>query len=148
MSQLAAEIHLPARPEVLEALKHEPAEKVAQQYPVAVLPWAELADVAREDGDTVQAYAFARVGHHRGLQALREAGWEGEGHIPWSHRPNRGFLRCVYILYKAAKALGDDEEVEHFHTFLLDASPETFAAIEGSQGGNPPTEAIVFRAVD
>lgn len=142
------EILLPPRPEVLEALTKFSADEVAKMHPVAVLPWAELAYQAREEGDNVQAYAFSRVGYHRGLDALREVGWAGEGHIPWSHRPNRGFLRCVYVLLKSAKALGDDEEVEHIHAFLRDSSPETIDAIEGNGDGQPPTESIVLRAID
>lgn len=143
----AKEILLPPRPEVLEALTKHSADEVAKMFPVAVLPWAELAYEAREEGDNVQAYAFSRVGYHRGLDALREVGWSGEGHIPWSHRPNRGFLRCVYILLKSAKALGDDEEVEHIHAFLQETSPESFEKIEVG-GKDTPTESIVLRAID
>jgi hypothetical protein len=42
----------------------------------------------------VQAYAYARTGYHRGLDALRRAGWRGQGPIPVAHEPHPGFLRC------------------------------------------------------
>ena len=45
--------------------------------------------------ETIEAYAYARTGYHRGLDALRRNGWKGFGPVPWSHEPNRGFLRCV-----------------------------------------------------
>ena len=43
----------------------------------------------------VEAYAYARTGYHRGLDQLRRSGWKGFGPIPFSHEPNRGFLRAL-----------------------------------------------------
>src|SRR5690625_6782328 len=48
------------------------------------------------------AYAFARTGYHRGLDALRRAGWRGHGPIPVDHEPNQGFLRALLGLAEAA----------------------------------------------
>ena len=61
--------------------------------------WAALGSLARDD---VEAYACFRVGYHRGLDALRGAGWKGSGLVRWSHEANRGFLRCLDGLRSAA----------------------------------------------
>ena len=47
-------------------------------------------------GFTIEGYAYARTGYHRGLDALRKAGWRGTGPVPWSHAPNQGFLRALH----------------------------------------------------
>ena len=52
----------------------------------------------------VESYAYARTGYHRGLDALRRAGWRGQGPVPWEHEPNRGFLRALAALARAADA--------------------------------------------
>jgi hypothetical protein len=44
--------------------------------------------------------------------------------VPWSHEPNRGFLRSVNALRRAAIAIGEAEEVERLRTFLLELDPE------------------------
>ena len=48
-------------------------------------------------------YAYARVGYHRSLDMLRRNGWKGHGPVPWEHEPNRGFLRALAMLAKAAR---------------------------------------------
>ncbi|MGC1208142.1 MAG: DUF3151 domain-containing protein, partial [Ornithinimicrobium sp.] len=75
---------------------------VAVGNPTSSLAWAVLAEGALEDGLDVEAYAFARTGYHRGLDALRKAGWRGQGPVPWAHGPNQGFLRALAALAKAA----------------------------------------------
>ena len=55
-------------------------------------------------GDPVTAYAYARTGYHRGLDQLRRSGWKGHGPVPWEHEPNRGFLRSLHVLGRAAAA--------------------------------------------
>jgi hypothetical protein len=70
----------------------------------------------------VAAYAYARTGYHRGLDALRRAGWRGSGPIPWEHEPNRGFLRALYALAVAAERIGDTVEQERCAQFLQDSS--------------------------
>jgi hypothetical protein len=80
----------------------------------------------------VASYAYARTGYHRGLDQLRRAGWRGTGPIPWEHAPNRGFLRSLYALGRAAAALGEDDEAERCRAFLHDASPKATAELEGS----------------
>ena len=83
---------------------------VAAAHPTASVAWAVLAEDALADDKVITAYAYARTGYHRGLDQLRRAGWKGFGPVPWSHEPNRGFLRCVTELARAAEAIGEHEE--------------------------------------
>ncbi|MDO5645775.1 MAG: DUF3151 domain-containing protein [Dermabacter sp.] len=96
---------------------------LAAAHPESSLAWSLLADDAWADGDTVASYAFARVGYHRGLDALRRAGWRGAGPVPFSHEANRGFLSCLLALGRAADEIGEDAEVERIRAFLQDADP-------------------------
>src|SRR5690625_6746066 len=82
-------------------------EEVAQNLPASSLAWAVLAERALREGDGVTAYAFARTGYHRGLDALRRAGWRGHGPIPvdqdrksTSELQSRGHLVCRLLLEK------------------------------------------------
>ena len=99
-----------------------PAE-VAAAHPGLSLPWAVLSEQALDAGRPVEAYAYARTGYHRGLDALRRNGWKGFGPVPWSHEPNRGFLRCVTELAKAAEAIGEHDEQERCIQLLRDCDP-------------------------
>ena len=101
----------------------DPAE-VAARFPTHSAAWAALADAAWARGATVESYAYARTGYHRGLDALRRNGWKGFGPVPWSHEPNRGFLRCVTVLAKAAEAIGEADEHERCLQLLRDCDPE------------------------
>ncbi|MBO3101992.1 DUF3151 domain-containing protein [Cellulomonas fengjieae] len=90
--------------------------------PASSLLWALLAEHAlSEEGDPVAAYAYARTGYHRGLDALRRAGWHGRGPIPADHGPNQGFLRALLALAEAAEAIGETEEVQRCQTLLVDS---------------------------
>lgn len=141
-----APILLPADPaaDLLEG-DSSPAE-VAKQYPASSLAWAvlaefyldtkenrqileeagELADLTEDEAEyfhlsnAVTAYAFARTGYHRGLDALRKNGWKGFGPVPWSHEPNRGVLRAVASLALAADSIGEAEEFDRCRTLLED----------------------------
>ena len=108
----------------------DPAE-VAAKFPSESAAWASLAERAFESGDVVQAYAYARTGYHRGLDQLRRAGWRGQGPIPWSHEPNRGFLRSLHMLGAAAESIGEDEEAERCQSFLRDSSTEAAKQLNG-----------------
>ena len=88
-------------PEELVASGTAPVD-VAAKYPAFSLAWAMLAEAALDGGRPVEAYAYARTGYHRGLDALRRNGWKGHGPVPWSHEPNQGFLRCLAALATAA----------------------------------------------
>jgi hypothetical protein len=126
---------LPAEPHasVAAALQAgRSAAEVAARHPAASLPWAVLAEQALTSADeqgsnvgaAVTAYAYARTGYHRGLDALRRSGWKGHGPVPWEHEPNRGFLRALAALRRAAKLIGEDDEAERCRDFLDDCDPE------------------------
>ncbi|GAB7193074.1 DUF3151 domain-containing protein [Kineococcus sp. NUM-3379] len=117
--------HLPADPAVTDALAQgTDPEQVAAAHPASSLAWALLAERALAEGETITAYAFARTGYHRGLDALRRSGWRGAGPVPWAHEPNRGFLRALAALGHAAAGIREDEEAERCRTFLADCDPE------------------------
>ena len=107
-----------------------PAVEIAARYPAFSLAWAMLAESALASDSYVEAYAYARTGYHRGLDALRRNGWKGHGPIPWSHEPNQGFLRCLAALARAAGAIGETPEAERCWTFLRDSSAEAYAALK------------------
>lgn len=99
--------------------------QVAAAYPASSLAWAVLAEDALADGDRdVEAYAYARTGYHRALDSLRKSGWRGQGPVPWSHEPNRGFLRALAALARAARAIGESDEEARCTQFLRDSSAE------------------------
>ena len=104
---------------------------VVADHPTSSLAWAVLADQAFAEGRTVESYAFARVGYHRGLDSLRRNGWKGHGPVPWEHEPNRGFLRCLHALARAATAIGEDDEATRCTLFLRESSPAAADALEG-----------------
>ena len=115
--------------EALVASGVAPAE-VAAKYPTFSLAWALLAEAALADGQPVMAYAYARTGYHRGLDALRRNGWKGHGPIPWAHEPNRGFLRCLGALATAAGAINETEEEQRCWSFLSDSSKEAYEELK------------------
>lgn len=117
-------IELPTDPAAEELEAGANRQSVARANPTSSLAWAELAEAALDDGDDVAAYAYARVGYHRGLDVLRRHGWKGAGPIPWRHVPNRGFLRALAALGRAAALFGETEEVQRIRAFLADADPE------------------------
>jgi hypothetical protein len=122
---------LPAVPEAESLLASgTPAVAVAARYPAFSLAWALLAEAALDGERPVEAYAYARTGYHRGLDALRRSGWKGHGPIPWSHEPNRGFLRCLAALARAAGDISETDEEDRCWTFLYDSSPDAFAELK------------------
>jgi hypothetical protein len=98
--------------------------KVAAAHPTCLTAWAMLGEQALEDGAPVTAYAYFRVGYHRGLDRIRGAGWRGRGTVPWSHEENRGFLRSLRGLGLAAAAVGEDDEAERCATFFRELAPD------------------------
>ncbi|SDD13129.1 Protein of unknown function [Mycolicibacterium neoaurum] len=121
---------LPGDTEAEEELAagEEPAI-VAAAHPSASVAWAALAEAALADEQPVTAYAFARTGYHRGLDQLRRNGWKGFGPVPYAHEPNRGFLRCVASLAKAAQTIGETPEYARCLDLLDDCDPEARAAL-------------------
>jgi hypothetical protein len=115
---------LPPHPDADAALAAgTPAAGVAAAHPTVSAAWAALAEDALAGGRVIEGYAYARTGYHRGLDALRRNGWKGFGPVPWSHAANRGFLRCVTELAKAAEAIGETEEQERCTQLLRDCDP-------------------------
>ena len=121
--------HLPEDPAATRLEQGVAADQVAAAYPTSSLAWATLAEDALEDGRTVEGYAYARTGYHRGLDSLRRSGWRGHGPVPWSHEPNRGFLRALAALSRAAGEIGETEEEQRCRQFLRDSSAEAAAAL-------------------
>jgi hypothetical protein len=115
---------LPDDPAASPLAAGSPARDVAAAHPASSLAWAALAEEALTSGDPVGGYAFARTGYHRGLDALRRSGWRGQGPIPWAHEPNRGFLRALAALARAAEAIGEEEERVRCTEFLRASSAD------------------------
>ena len=101
--------------------RREAVAAVAARDPRCLVAWADLAELA---DDPVAQYAYARVGYHRGLDALRAAGWRGSGYVRWQHEPNRGFLRSLDALRQAAGAIGEADEEQRCALFLRQLDPE------------------------
>ncbi|GAA1241491.1 DUF3151 domain-containing protein [Prauserella halophila] len=120
---------LPERPDAEAALDAgtEPSE-VAAEHPDFSEAWAALAERALGENEVVDAYAYARTGYHRGLDQLRRSGWKGFGPVPWTHRPNQGFLRCVAALAKASGRIGEADEYERCKQLLVDSDPASAEA--------------------
>ncbi len=116
---------LPEDPAAAELLAGGDPALTAGHHPESALAWALLAEVALATGFTVEAYAYARTGYHRGLDTLRRNGWKGHGPVPWSHEPNQGFLRCLRSLGRAADAIGETDEVVRIGVFIDDCDPST-----------------------
>lgn len=121
---------LPADDGATEALAagRDPSQ-VAAAHPTSSEAWAALAQRALGAGDPVTAYAFARTGYHRGLDQLRKAGWKGHGPVPWSHKPNRGFLRSLNALSLAAAEIGEADEAARCAQFVRDCDPAAADAL-------------------
>ncbi|MCL2585040.1 MAG: DUF3151 domain-containing protein [Streptosporangiales bacterium] len=107
-----------------------PAVEIAAQYPAFPLAWALLAEEALKADRPVEAYAYARTGYHRSLDALRRSGWKGHGPVPWSHEPNRGFLRALAALAKAAGDIEETPEEQRCWTFLQESSEEAYEELK------------------
>jgi hypothetical protein len=93
---------------------------VAADHPACVAVWAHLGDHAR---DPIEAYAYFRVGYHRGLDQLRRAGWRGTGYVRSSHPENREFLHALAGLQRAATTIGETDEAARCAEFLLQLDP-------------------------
>jgi hypothetical protein len=109
-------------------------------HPTSSLAWATLADAVFDPDRPLESYAYARVGYHRGLDALRKAGWRGTGPIPWSHEPNRGVLRSLYALRRAADAIGEADEVARLDEFLRTSDPDAVTQIEATPTAQIPVQ--------
>jgi len=115
----------PGSPEALaSATSTEDVAAVAARYPECLTAWAALGEAALEQDRVVEAYAYFRVGYHRGLDRIRRAGWRGSGKVPWAHEANRGFLRSLRGLSSAAAAIGEDAEATRCADFFAQLAPD------------------------
>ncbi len=94
---------------------------VCARWPRFLDAWAQLGRLGRDD---VEAYAYFRVGYHRGLDRLRQSGWRGSGYVRWRFETNRGFLRALDGLRSAADAIGEPDEAQRCAEFLRQLDPE------------------------
>ena len=93
---------------------------VVARWPRFLDAWARLGDASASD---VEAYAYYRVGYHRGLDRLRASGWRGSGYVRWRDETNRGFLRALRGLGQAAARIGELDEAERCSQFLAQLDP-------------------------
>lgn len=101
--------------------RREALSKLVKEKPTFLGGWAHLSEAARDD---IEGYAYARVGYHRGLDALRKAGWRGTGYVRWRVPGNQGFLLCLERLRQRAEAIGEKDEAERCALFLRQLDPD------------------------
>jgi hypothetical protein len=125
---MSESVELPRlRPEIDDLLENAKDTatiyEVVSRDPLCLEGWARLADMTYDGGDDVASYAFARVGYHRGLDLLRSTGWRPDLQVGWSVETNRGFLRSLYALMRAAAAIGEGVEARRCREFLIQLDP-------------------------
>ena len=138
---LASPVRLPEDPADERLAAGDAPAEVAALFPASSAAWAALAlDALRRSShldqgagvhlhEAVAAYAYARTGYHRGLDALRRAGWKGNGPVPWAHEPNRGFLTALHALSQAAAAIGELDEAARCAQLLAASDPAAVTAL-------------------
>ena len=115
-----------AREALAAALAADPAARrdaiaaVVSRFPRFLEGWARLGEYARDD---VEGYACFRVGYHRGLDALRQAGWRGSGYVRSAHPENLGFLLALDGLCRQAGRIGETDEEARCAEFLHQLDP-------------------------
>jgi hypothetical protein len=100
--------------------RRDAVSAVAARWPRFLDAWSRLGELGRDD---VEAYAYFRVGYHRGLDRLRQSGWRGSGYVRWRHETNRGFLRALSGLARSAAAIGEDDEARRCEEFVRQLDP-------------------------
>jgi hypothetical protein len=103
-----------------EQNRRDEVSNVVAKWPRYLDAWARLGELAR---DEVEAYAYFRVGYHRGLDRLRQSGWRGSGYVRWEHETNQGFLAALQGLHLMAAAIGETDEAERCAQFLAQLDP-------------------------
>jgi hypothetical protein len=103
-----------------EQNQRDEVSAVVARWPGFLDAWARLGELAR---DEVEAYAYFRVGYHRGLDRLRQSGWRGSGYVRWEHETNQGFLCALQGLQHMAAAIGEQAEAERCAQFLAQLDP-------------------------
>jgi hypothetical protein len=103
---------LPEDPAAASIAAGDDPRSVVKGHPESPLAWAVLAEQTLAAGDDdVAGYAFAH------------------GPVPWDHVPNRGFLRALAALTKAAAAIGETAEEQRCGDFLRDSSRAAYDAL-------------------
>jgi len=100
--------------------RRDAVSDVCARWPRFLDAWSRLGQLARDD---VEAYAYFRVGYHRGLDRLRQSGWRGSGYVRWRNETNRGFLRALEGLRGAAEAIGEGDEAQRCNEFVHQLDP-------------------------
>ena len=113
-------VALSAAMSVPESERRDRVAAVVAANPRFLDGWAQLGRMGRDD---IEAYAYFRVGYHRGLDRLRASGWRGSGYVRWEHETNRGFLRALEGLRASAGAIGEVDEEERCRHFLYQCDP-------------------------
>jgi Protein of unknown function (DUF3151) len=124
----APDARLEEPPGSLEALAVDSPADVAARWPGCLAAWGALGEAALEAGRALDAYAYFRVGYHRGLDRLRAGGWRGAGPVPWAHEGNRGWLRSLGGLGAAAAELAEHDEADRCRAFLASVAPDAPAS--------------------
>ncbi len=101
--------------------------ETAAAHPELPEVWAVLGELCESEANVLanrlEAYAYYRIGYHRGLDALRQNGWRGSGYVRWSHPSNRGFLACLDGLGRMAEEIGETAEAERCADFMAMLDP-------------------------
>jgi Protein of unknown function (DUF3151) len=115
--------------------RREAVAAVVARWPRFLDGWARLGQLGRDD---VEAYAYFRVGYHRGLDRLRQSGWRGSGYVRWRHQTNRGFLRALTGLGRAADAIGESDEEARCAEFARQLDPTWDGRDDTATDGRQP----------
>ena len=104
---------------------------VAAKFPTSSLAWAVLAEAALADGRTIEAYAYARTGYHRGSGPAPSQRLEGP-RTRFRGSTSRTVASCAAwpSSGKAAALIDEKDEAERCVTFLRDSSPAAADAPE------------------
>jgi hypothetical protein len=130
------EVRLPADPPDVKRALDEATDaagvrEILRATPLSLEGWSRLGDLVYEIEDDIDAYAYYRVGYHRGLDQLRGAGWRPDRHVLWAIESNRGFLRSLYGLMRAAAAIGEGVEARRCREFLVQLDPSDYFGVGG-----------------
>ena len=116
--------YLPADPAARGTGHGADPEAVAAAHPACLAAWAALADGAMARGE--RGHCPTRSPGPATTAAWTSCGGRagaGHGPVPWEHEPNRGFLRSLHALGRAAAALGEDDEASAAATSSVTPAP-------------------------
>lgn len=131
-SASGTEASLVDEPEVRQALAgadRASVPSVVVEHPSSPLAWAELADLADSEGNSIGAFAFAAVAVEFAREQLSAAGWTPGNPVSWSEESNRAYLRALDAERRAAIRLGLDDRASRLVDELAAADAEAPARI-------------------